>query len=289
MTTDHLDDEAISAHLDGEATSAESAHLASCGACSTRLAELRAASAAIGAPVAIDGDRREAAIAAALAEAPAPPSAAADARVVPLSSRRRGIPSWLAAAAALLVVVALVPLVNGLRSDDVDEAATSAADDPEVTLEQEFVEEFAADSPTIDAGDIGELDPRGVRDLVLGAIGGGTSRRTTADEGADASTSGQAEESAGGAGAGGVAADGAEGAPTPAASGGQAAATPAPCEDAARADFPDLLALRYRAVGTYEGAEQSVLAFELDSGRIRVLVLAIDTCEITIVQELAPS
>jgi hypothetical protein len=101
---DHLDDVALSASLDDEATVEERAHLEGCPACGVRRDELAGAAAAVAAPVpAIDGARREAAIAAAVA-----------ARVVPL--RRRRPPAWaLGAVAAALLAAVLVPL---LRADE---------------------------------------------------------------------------------------------------------------------------------------------------------------------------
>ena len=84
MTTDHLDDDALSALLDGEATPEEAAHAGECEACTVRAAELRAAARAIAHAVApVDPARRDAAIAAALG-----------ARVVSLDARRRRPPAW---------------------------------------------------------------------------------------------------------------------------------------------------------------------------------------------------
>jgi hypothetical protein len=101
---DHLDDVALSASLDGEATEEERAHLGGCPPCASRRDALARAAAAIGTPVpVIDGARRETTIATVLA-----------ARVVPLHRRRP--PRWaLGAVAAGLVAAVLVPL---LRPDE---------------------------------------------------------------------------------------------------------------------------------------------------------------------------
>jgi hypothetical protein len=101
---DHLDDVALSASLDGEATEEERAHLGGCPPCASRRDALARAAAAIGTPVpVIDGARRETTIATVLA-----------ARVVPLHRRRP--PRWaLGAVAAGLLAAVLVPL---LRPDE---------------------------------------------------------------------------------------------------------------------------------------------------------------------------
>ena len=51
MTDTHLDDEALSAALDGEATAAEESHLVSCPACRQRIDVLRGIALAVGGPV----------------------------------------------------------------------------------------------------------------------------------------------------------------------------------------------------------------------------------------------
>jgi hypothetical protein len=51
MTTPHLDDEALSAALDDEATADEQAHLPTCSICRAKLASLSAVAQAVGAPV----------------------------------------------------------------------------------------------------------------------------------------------------------------------------------------------------------------------------------------------
>ena len=268
MTTDHLDDEAISAHLDGEATPAEAAHVDGCETCTARLAELRAASEAIGSPVDLGFADRDATVAAAMA-------AAATSNVVPLASRRRtGPPQWLAVAAALLVVVALVPLLGSLGGGDSDDSAETAASgeaaDDTMAFDADAADGTELAMGPVDGGNVGEVDVAGIRELVEEAVAGPPA----------AQRSDEAQEESEGAGGG----DAAMSAPA-------TDAVPAPCEDAARTDFPEMGALRYRALGTYEGEEVSVLAFELPTEvqRIRVLVRAVDDCAIRNVQELEPS
>jgi len=106
--TEHLDDDALSASLDDEATPEERAHLELCPACRARAAQLRAAAMALAVPPAIDPARREAAIAAAL------------------PATRRRLPSWvLPAAAAVLVLGAMVPLLTHTTANDNSRKASS--------------------------------------------------------------------------------------------------------------------------------------------------------------------
>jgi hypothetical protein len=108
MNQEHLDDEALSAAIDGEAEAAALDHVATCPACRSRLEALRAVASAVSTPPvplpAADVDR---AIAAALdtALAPAAPSGGRRglAPVVALFQRR---PAMAALAAAAVVVLA---------------------------------------------------------------------------------------------------------------------------------------------------------------------------------------
>lgn len=279
MTNDHLDDEAISAYLDGEATSDEAAHLDRCDACGARLGALRAAASAIGAPVpSIDPAQRDRAIEEALRAADTAPS-----NVTPLRARHSPAVRWLPAAAAIVAVLALVPVLGDLGSSDSDDMTAAGGGD--ATEEQE---QFAADdgagsaamqapgSVTVDAGDVGAVAAGDVRGLVEGALdlSATSEQRAAAEEDA-------AAPAAGGAGGGG----GGEAAPEASST----EAVPAPCEERARTDFDDLAALRYRAVGTIDGTDVSILAFDLvaDEPRLRVLALSLDNCEITLAQEIA--
>ena len=109
MTHDHLDDEALSAALDGHDAGP---HLAGCGACRARLEDLRRVAALVGAPP------------------PPPPAGAADAavaaalaavgEVVPLRPRRRDLRPILAVAAVLLALLVAVPVLSGLGDDGQD-------------------------------------------------------------------------------------------------------------------------------------------------------------------------
>jgi hypothetical protein len=121
MTADghHLDDETISAALDGEPIDGDArAHLDGCASCRARLDAFGRVAAAVGAPVtAPSASARDDAIAAALAADVAP------------AQPRRNLTPWLAAAAVVVLLLVAVPLIAALSSgDDHDQAATSARD-----------------------------------------------------------------------------------------------------------------------------------------------------------------
>jgi hypothetical protein len=111
----HLDAEAHSAALDGQATAGERAHLDTCPACRAEVERLAGVARAVGVPVAAQ-PRAEADAALARALAAAEPAS----RVVPISSRpsrtsrrlRLDARSVLAAAAILLVVAVGATLVG---------------------------------------------------------------------------------------------------------------------------------------------------------------------------------
>lgn len=164
----HLDDEAISAVLDGEADVDEAAHADACDACRARLAALRDVSVLLAAPVPpADTARRESAISAAIS--------AADDRggaVVPLH-RRRTPPAWLAAAAAVVVAVGAIALLPRSGDDDADTAAgrDEATQDTVASDGDEFASEMAATPPMVDGGDLGEVDPATLQERIEGSFG----------------------------------------------------------------------------------------------------------------------
>lgn len=133
MTSFHLTDDQLNAHLDGEDGGEAASHLAGCGDCEAKLAGLRAAQAAVAAPVPPpSAAARDAAIAAALgawgtdAVSPAEDEGAGPA---PISLRppRRALPRALVAAVVLVVTgLAAVPF---LRLGDDDPSVSTAARD----------------------------------------------------------------------------------------------------------------------------------------------------------------
>jgi hypothetical protein len=94
----HLDDEMLSAALDGYGSVADRAHVDSCDKCRERLDALKRVAELVGSPVAgPDQEAREAAVAAALA-------VYRGSRVTPAASRRLFVRPVLAAAAVLVLV-----------------------------------------------------------------------------------------------------------------------------------------------------------------------------------------
>jgi hypothetical protein len=121
----HLDDEQLSAHLDGDALQGPAlAHLDGCPTCNARLTAMRAVVEALSQPPAEpDARRREAHLTAAMAAATATadagtrmPGSAGMARL-PTSRRRPRAISWLGAAAALTLVVGVGALGLTWRAD----------------------------------------------------------------------------------------------------------------------------------------------------------------------------
>lgn len=136
MTTPHLDDELLSAHLDGEPVDGPAfdvaEHLADCPDCRARLGALRRVVAAVGTAVPPPSDeQRQAAVAAALA-----------ARVPSLEARRRRL-TVLAAAAAVVAVFGSLALLRSGDGGGGGDSTTAALD----TAER---------GPTFEGGDLGD-------------------------------------------------------------------------------------------------------------------------------------
>lgn len=262
MTDDHhLDDEALSAVLDGEARPDEAAHAEACATCSVRLAELRDAALLVGAPVPPpDPARREAAIATALA-------VEQGATVIPL--RRRTPPRWLgavAAAAAVVMVVSAVALLPHRAGDD--KASTAVATTTTAATQEATADAFALAAPieTVDGGDLGDVDHIDLRQTISAALDG---PQTTAG-GAPAAGAAESDSSTG------------------AASGQRESFT---CDPEVRADNPDLGQLVFHAAGTLAGDAVAVLAYDtIDAAgsvdRV-VYVAVVEDCAIRDLQTFA--
>ena len=249
---DHLDDDVLSAVLDGEAAADESLHADACERCASRIADLRDASMLVRSPVPdVDPAQREAAIAAALAAAAL---AAGDRRAEVVPLRRRLPAAWLATAALVAVALALVVLLPRDRDDDLasrgvtDEAAEMAADDAAGT----GGETMSALAEPVDGGDLGELAGADLQAAISEAF----ARRATALD----------------------APAGAESAPATTTAGAEVA-----CVDAVRDGNPRLAELVFRATGTFEGEPVVVLAFDVvEDGEVRrwVYVVGAEACVI---------
>jgi hypothetical protein len=199
MTADehHLDDETISAALDGERIDDDArAHLDGCGSCRARLDAFGRAAAAVGAPVtAAAPSSRDDAIAAALA---------ADAAV---SRPARNLTPWLAAAAVIVLLLVAVPLIGALSSgDDRDQAATSSRDNATSGLSSGAAGGDAATTKAAGPPDLGALDAADLAAVVGRHVGvapaagpdvasAPADRSAAQDEGAGGAAGGAAGES----------------------------------------------------------------------------------------------
>lgn len=134
---DHLDDEQLSAGLDGERGPGHQSHLDACARCRSRSGVLAQAAALVGTPPrAPDGPDRERVIAAALAAGPG--SGASGGPGTPTRTRRRRPPPWLLPAAAVVALLAaVVALIPATADDSTDEALTEAGTSPDAATESE--------------------------------------------------------------------------------------------------------------------------------------------------------
>ncbi|HUP70440.1 MAG TPA: hypothetical protein VM142_11585 [Acidimicrobiales bacterium] len=292
MTLPHLNDEQLSAHLDGEDHDA-TGHLGSCGECEGRLASLLLVSSLVGGAVPdAPDDAREAAVQAArkaweaVDRSEGESDRAEEAEVTSLERRRR-VPRWVlpiaAAAAALLIAV---PVVQTLRDD---EGAGQSA----VPLEDRGAAGGPdAESTGVDGGDLGEQsDPAGLARAIRGALPGAAS---------EAALAAPAPPVAGGTTATGE--RDTSGPPTSAAMQAEPYSPNAvtktgrfgerPCADVVRTSYGQGLGpLVYTALVSWQGTPAVVLAYRLaDAGApgldYRVLVMARQDCRLLVGQSL---
>lgn len=162
MTSAHLDDDAVSALLDGEATAEEAAHAEVCEECGQRLAGFRSAAARIGDAAPVDQVARERVIAAAL-----------EAQVLPLRPRRQGLPPWLVGAAAvILLALVVVPLFGDTGGDQDDRVASGdAAVQDERSAEDGAAPEAPAAAPAGGAAADTALGSRAPEPVAVGHLG----------------------------------------------------------------------------------------------------------------------
>lgn len=250
----HLDDEALSAVLDGEAEVDETAHADACDVCRARLAALGDASTLVGTPAPPpDPARREAAIAAALG------AGERTADVVRLRPRRTA-PAWLAAAAVIAAAVVGISLLPSTGGDDDDTAtsagdsAADAADGGDDAVMSDAVPEtaFAMAAP-YDGGDLGTIDVGTLREQVEDGIAN-SQGEVAADEDASAATGGATETTV--------------------------ANRAMSCEPGLRTTYPDLGNLVYTASGMFDGDAMVVLGFDVGPDRWVFVVAAADCGDI---------
>ena len=295
MNQPHLDDELLSASLDGEASPGAEAHLAACPVCRARIDALDSARQAVSAPppgpAAGLADR---AVAAALE---AWTSERTGAVVVPLrpseTARRPRLPGWaVGVAAALAALVAAVPLLTRDGGDGDTQTASAPA-----RLSQ--AEKSGADEAAVDGGDLGDQSDQ----LVLGGL---LSTAVTGSADADSALSASPTTSGSeGAPAADLGRDSAAvGATTTTAAAGQASPRPAlpvtgdrtppsvpsPCADVVRATFgTGLDGLVYTASLRWQGTPAVLLAYRLSDTSSpgpdhRAFVMARDDCRLLVVQ-----
>ncbi len=257
--SEHADFEALSAYVDGEAPE-WAAHVAGCPACAATVDQLRAVSAAVGAPVEpVTAAARDAAVAAALdggrvASEPAPvrarPPAAAQ-----LRPRRRG--GWLlgAAAAVVAVVLGAAALLHGTgRSTERTTIAGPAFEsNPTSGARSSAADSGAAIAPA-PAADLGEIPDAATLRARAGIAVAPKVPPVTGGAAAAPSQLGLAPNAAG------------QGSP--------------PCEAQARARQPSLGQIVYFATARRQGVPAVVLGFSngSDPSGFTLLLLAQDGC-----------
>lgn len=304
MTTSHLHDEQLSAHLDGEAGREEPDHLRTCQDCGARLARLEAVATLLSEPVTPPpAAAREAAVAAARAAwaaeragdlvvgadpgAPAGSAApgpahrgAALGTVVPIEDGRRRMPRWaLPAAAAAAALLLAVPILASRDEGGGGETAATA---------DRSTAAAGAEVASTNGGDLGDQsDSATLSQIVLGALARSANSgdpTATATPAAPALTGPTVDEAVPGAGAAGSTAVGSD---------REAAVKTAPdpsCAATARTTYGQGLGpLLYAAVANWQGTPAEVLAYRLaDVGAPgldhRVLVMAREDCRLLVVQ-----
>jgi hypothetical protein len=175
-TSDHLDDEILSALLDGDADGAgldAAAHLRACDRCAGRQAELAGARAALAAaPVEpLDELTRRRLVAAALTAAEPAPAGEAPAAVTPIGSRwARRHPAFIGSAAAVVLALLVgVPFVIDNGGSGRDQTLTAQAP--------------LQDSAGSFLGDLGDLSDRDRLRLRLSGAAGDTYAAAPAEAG----------------------------------------------------------------------------------------------------------
>lgn len=182
MTTPHLDDEELSAHLDGEGGEGTAEHLGSCRECTDRLDSLVLVSSCVGSFGTAPPERvREAALQAARTAWAAARSQSEGTgegkggEVVALEQRRR-VPRWaLPVAAAAAAVLLAVPVLNSLGDDRGGEETSALSDDRGASADRD------AETVGTDGGDLGEQsDPATLASAISGALPGAASEAALA-------------------------------------------------------------------------------------------------------------
>ena len=290
MTEPHLDDDQISALLDGEADSGAGAHLSVCPSCRSRSESFDAVRRALAVP-----------------PPPAPPAVAdravsaamgawddqrAGGVVVPMPplhqrppTRRPRVPRWAMAVAAAGVAAAVaVPLTvtgdGGRRGDQTASAPTERAGD-----ERTANATADGDSVPVVGGDLGDQsDPETLGQVVRQALSGPAASESAPPivDGSDSATGGRSTSLP----AATAARDG-SGRPAPTA---QFGGGPPPCTAEVASTYgAGLGALVYSASLRWKGTPAVLLAYQAADAREaglghRGFVMALDGCRLLVVQ-----
>lgn len=279
----HLDDEAVSAALDGQATASDRLHLAGCERCSARRDALEAARAAIAAPVeTLDEAARRMLLSRALEGAVV---------VSPATSMSHSRRRWFerpamagaAAAAVLVALVAVGSMVGGDGGGTDESASRSAA--PAAEGPESLAQDSAAGGLFVgELGDVSSADS--LQFLAARERAGGADEEYAANP--KAATARPLEDSGEGTGSPGALPAPAPLAPASPAAGSQEASPPSTGVTEADAQrCADILgtgdargsALRALASGNLDGKPVVVVAFERD-GRVTAYVTDVGTCEV---------
>lgn len=262
------DDELVSAYLDGEAPEA-AARVEADPALRARLAAFRRVGAAVGAPVEVAAaDARERAIARALEAAAGEPVVDLDEARARVRARRRS--RWLpvaAVAAAVLLLVAAVPLLSRLNRDSGDDLAATAAATTSAA--------GAGDTSSAEGNEVASQEAQERRDL--GVVDDEAALRRAVE---DALVGQEPDAVLSASTTAGATAGDASNQPGPA----DSAAPPAACDDSIAALFPDLGAILLTGAATLRGEPVAVYVYELadpgDGPTRQLLALNPSTCEI---------
>lgn len=246
--TNHLDDETLSAHLDGITDASAQSHLAGCAACRDRLAAFEAVAAAVGRPAPVlDEAITDRLITTALA-------AGAVDELAPVVPLRRGRPTglmWVAGvAAALTLLLGVATAVSRAGRHGTAVASRSAIAPTTVAEATTGGQAFDNAAGAVSGGDLGDQsDPEAVASFARSAMG----ERPAGDAAAPLAAGATAKSSA--------------------AAGAQTTVTTVPaspqCTDQARAEGgPGLGNLVYFATLRWRGEPAEFLAFANRQGYV---------------------
>jgi hypothetical protein len=261
MRPTHLDDELLSAHLDGEAPEAAD-HLAACADCRARFDALAAAARLVGTPpVPLHADAVDAAVARAVGGGE--------------RANRRPMLAALAAAAVAVLGIVGVGVLDGGGGDDAGVTALADRDESGAGAQ-------AGSEAVTDGGDLGDLtEARAVADAVRAAV------EPPAEAAGDSAV--MAAPTGGGSSSGATTVARRYAPALRAGSDAKAGAKDPYCEETVAITYAEGLGpLVYRATLRWEGTPAVAVAYTLakPQGELdhRIYVLAVDDCRLLVAQ-----